>query len=77
MTRKANRGDLRTLEDVDKKLDEIRGALLTVTDLDGVKFALKVVDQLNELVGDIAASVEMELHEREAKKRQVTHALRT
>jgi len=68
MTRQANRSDLSTLEDVDKKLGDIRRSLQAVADLDGVKFALKVVDQLDELVGDIAAAVEMELHERDEQK---------
>lgn len=68
MTRQPNSNDLRTIEAVDKKIDQVRQSLLTVADLDGVKFALKVVDQLDELVGDIAAAVEMELHERDDQK---------
>ena len=68
MIRQANRSDLSTLEAVDRKLGDIRRSLQAVTDLDGVKFALKVVDQLDEIVGDIAAAVEMELHERGAQK---------
>jgi hypothetical protein len=68
MTQQASSNDLRTIEAVDKKLDQIRQSLLTVADLDGVKFALQVVDQLADLVGDIAASVEMELHERDAQR---------
>lgn len=68
MTRQPNRSDLRTLEAVDKKLAVIRNALKTVTELDGINDALAIADQLEEAITDIAADVEMELHDRNAQK---------
>jgi hypothetical protein len=68
MTWQANQNDLGTLEDVDKKVAAIRDVLRAITELDGVKRALELVDQLDDAVQDIAADVEMELHERGTQK---------
>ena len=68
MTRQANWNDLGTLEDIEKKVAAIRDVLRAITELDGVKGALELVDQLDDAVQDIAADVEMELHERGAQK---------
>ena len=68
MTRRPNWNDLGTLEAVDKKLAEIRSSPRAVAELDGVNDALAIVDQLDEAITDIAADVEMELHERDAQK---------
>ena len=68
MTRQPNRSDLRTMEAVEKKVAAIRNALKAVTELHGVNDALAIVDQLDEAITDIAADVEMELHERDAQK---------
>ena len=68
MARLANRKDLGTLEAVDKRIAAIRGDLQTLAELEGVADALVHVDQLSDAVADIAANVEMELHERGARK---------
>jgi len=68
MARQANRKDLSALETVDKGIAAIRGDLQTIAELEGVADVLVHVDQLNDAVADIAANVEMELHERGAQK---------
>ncbi len=66
MTRQANHSDLGTVEAIEKKINGIRNALKAIAELDGVNDALKLVDQLDDAIADIAADVEMELHERGA-----------
>ena len=68
MARQAGWNDLDALEAIEKRVSGIRGALSAVAELDGVKDALALVDQLEEVVADIAADVEMELHERGTQK---------
>jgi hypothetical protein len=68
MARQANWKDLSALETVDKRIAAIRGDLQTIAELEGVADVLVHVDQLNDAVADIAANVEMELHERGARK---------
>ena len=68
MTRQPNRNDLGTLEAIEKKVAVIRNALKAVSELDGMNDALAIVGQLDEAITDIAADVEMELHERDARK---------
>ncbi|MBN1461969.1 MAG: hypothetical protein JXA57_20760 [Armatimonadetes bacterium] len=70
MTRQANWNDLEALEAIDKKVAEIREALRAVAALDGVAGALALVDRLEEAVTDIAADVELALHERGAERRE-------
>ncbi len=62
-TRQGNWSDLGTLEAIEKMIARIRRALKAIADLDGVTDALTLVDQLDDAVADIAADVEMELHE--------------
>jgi hypothetical protein len=66
--RRARRGDLGTIEAVEKKVAAIRNAFLEIAEIDGVRDALALVDQLDDAVADIAADVEMELHERRDRK---------
>jgi len=68
MTRQANWNDLDTIEAVEKKVAGIRDALKAIADLDGVTDALALVDQLDDAIADIAADVEIELHERGAQR---------
>ena len=68
MTRQPNWNNLRTIEAVEKKVALLRDALGTMTELDGVKDALAIVDLLDEAITDIAADIEMELHECNAQK---------
>jgi len=68
MARQEERNDLDALEAIDKRVSGIREALNAVAELDGVKDAVALVDQLEEVVADIAADVEMELHERGTRK---------
>lgn len=68
MARQANWNDLGTLESVDKRIAAIRGDLQTLAELEGVADALVHVDQLSDAVADIAANIEIELHERGARK---------
>ena len=68
MARQANWKDLGALETVEKRIAAIRGDLQTIAELEGVAGALVHVDQLNDAVADIAANVEMEIHERGARK---------
>ncbi|MFH1866349.1 MAG: hypothetical protein ABIK85_10745 [Candidatus Eisenbacteria bacterium] len=68
MTRQANWNDIGTLEAIEKKVSGIREALNALAELDGVNDVLALVDQLDEVVADIAADVEMELHERGIQK---------
>ena len=70
MTRQANWNDLGTIEAIEKKVAGIRDALKAIADLDGVNDALALVDQINGAVADIAADVEIELHERDARRRR-------
>ncbi len=68
MTRHADWNDLGTIEVVEKKVAAVREALQAIAEIDGVKDALALVDQLDDAVADIAADVEMELHERRDRK---------
>lgn len=68
MTRIANWSDLGTLDAVEKNIARIRNALKTIAGLDGVNDTLALVDQLDNAVADIAADVEIGLHERGARK---------
>jgi hypothetical protein len=68
MARQANWKDLGTLEAVEKRIAAIRGDLQTLAELEGVADALVHVDQLSDTIADIAANVEMEIHERGARK---------
>jgi hypothetical protein len=70
MTRQANWNDLGTIEAIEKKVAGIRVALKAIADLDGVNDALVLVDQLDDAVADIAADVEIGLHERDARRRR-------
>ena len=70
MSRQANWNDLGTIEAIERKLAGIRDALKAIADLDGVNDALALVDQLDDAVADIAADVEIELHERDAQRRR-------
>ena len=68
MTRQANWNDLGTIEAIEKKLAGIRDALAAISDLDGITDALGLVDQLDDAIADIAADVEIGLHERGAQR---------
>lgn len=68
MTRQSDRNDLRTMEAIEKKVAVIRNSLKAVTELDGVNDALAIVDKLDEAITDIAADIEIEIHERDAQK---------
>ena len=68
MTHQSKRNDLKTLEAIEKKVAAIRSSLRAVAELDGVNDALAIVDQLDEAITDIAADIEMELHECNAQK---------
>jgi len=68
MTRQPNWNDLGTIEAVEKKLAGIRDGLKAIADLGGVTDALEIVDQLDDAIADIAADVEIELHERGARR---------
>ncbi len=70
MTRQANWNDLGTIEAIEKKVAGIRDALKPIADLDGVNAALALVDQLDDAIADIAADVEIELHERGERQRR-------
>jgi len=67
MNRQADRTDLTRLEVVDNKLAEIRISLRALTHLDGVTNALAILDQLDEAISDIGASIEMKLHEQKGR----------
>ena len=68
MTHQSKRNDLKALDALEKKVAAIRNALKAVAKLDGVTNALAIVDQLDEAITDIAADIEMELHECNAQK---------
>ena len=68
MTRQPIWNDLRAMEAIEKKLAAIRDTLKAIAKLHGVNDALAIVDQLDEAITDIAADVEMELHECDAQK---------
>jgi len=70
MIRQASWNDIDALEAIDKKVAKIREALNAVADLDGVSDALALADQLGEVVADIAANIELELHERRAERKE-------
>lgn len=68
MTGTANWSDLGTLDPVEKNLAGTRHALKTIAALDCIGDALSSVDQLDDAVSDIAADVEIGIHERGAWK---------
>ncbi len=70
MTRQADWNDLDALEAIDKKVAKIREALNAVAEIDGVTGALALLDRLEEAVTDIAADIELELHEHGAERRE-------
>lgn len=68
MTRQANGIELKTIEAIERHLAGIRNQMKAMAECDGVKDAIALVDQLEEAVADIAADIEMELHERRDPK---------
>lgn len=70
MIRQASWNDIDALEAIDKEVAKIREALNAVADLDRVSDALALADQLGEVVADIPANIELELHERGAERRE-------
>ena len=68
MTRQANWNDLGTVEVIEKKLAAIRDALKAIAELNGVNDAIALVDQLDDAIADIAADVEIGIHERGAQR---------
>jgi len=70
MTRQVSSSDLHALEAIDGKVTTIREAINALAEIDGMTGVLALVNRLEEAVTDIAADIELKLHERGPQRRE-------